>query len=272
MNDPKDTVTRLYGGEVLLEFSKKSHRYKISDNGSKPAHCPSVTTILNVLNKPALVEWGVRCACDHIEDGLNDIFASDSYAIDDLFKLVYEARQAHNRIKQEAADIGTEAHDWLSQYWKAKLDLEPPPNALEPGQVYNCITAVMAWVKLHEVKPLVIERPLYSRKLKITGTADFIGWVDGEMTVLDYKSTKQIWPEVALQMAPYAGMYTEEFGIPVKTRIAIRMDKYTGVVEDRRYPADTFDIDMETFMCTYKLYDRLKHLRRKVQGDWIEEL
>lgn len=264
--------TKLYGGEVLLQFHPRSHRYKISDRGSKPAYYPSVTTVLNVLNKPALVEWGVRVACDYVELGLRDLMQGESFSAESVLSLVSDARQAHNRVKQEAAGIGTDAHDWLAQYWRAKMDLAPPPPALEEGPVKNCTTAALDWIGKHEVIPIRIEQAQYSRKYQITGTADFIGWVDGVMSVIDYKSTKAIWPEIALQMAPYASTYTEEFDVPIVNRWALRMDKFSGQFEDRKFAGNTFDEDMDTFLAAFKLYDRLKFLRRKPKVDWIGEL
>ena len=109
----------LYNGEVVLTFAEKSHRYKVSDSGSKPEHCPSVTTILNVLNKPALVEWGVRCACDYVYDNLQLLTKQQSFSIEQVFRIVEQARTAHDRTRQEAADIGTNVHDWLRDYWRA---------------------------------------------------------------------------------------------------------------------------------------------------------
>lgn len=253
---------------MRLKFNPKAHRYSISDREGKKFQCPSVTTILNVLNKPALVEWGVRCACDFMCDSLSELFAADSFSPEQILDLVNQARQAHNRVKKTAADIGTEAHDWLAGYWKG-MSMPLPPEG-EP--VRHCIDAAMKWIKEHDAKPYLVERPCYSRRYMITGTPDFIGLVDGEVTVLDYKSTKKIWPEVALQMAPYASMYLEEHGVEVKNRIAIRMDKVTGEFESRTYGKDTFDPDMDTFLSAFKLYDRMKHLSHKPKKDWLEKI
>jgi hypothetical protein len=264
----------LYGGEVVLSFAEKSHRYKVSDRGSKPEHCPSVTTILNVLAKPALVEWGVKCACNYVEENLRLLFAGESFSVEQIFKVVEAARTAHDRARQDAADIGTEAHDWLRDYWRAiirKTDYPVPP--ADP-KVLNCVTAVQDWISQHKVVPMSIETPLYSRQYGICGRSDFIGLVDGELSVLDYKSSKFLYPEVALQMSPYAVMYYEEGTQKPETRWGIRMDKLTGEFEDKRYPPETFDADWDTFLAVFKIYDRLKHLRRKEKKskDFLEGL
>lgn len=253
----------LYNGEVVLTFAEKSHRYKVSDSGSKPEHCPSVTTILNVLAKPALVEWGVKCACNYVEDNLKLLISGDSFSVQDVFKIVTAARTAHDRVREEAAEVGTNVHDWLSQYWKV-IALGPLSQYLPEGEKEkNCITAALDWFSKHEVKPLKIEDAQYSRLLKICGRPDFIGYIDGHLSVLDYKSTKFIYPEVALQMTAYAMMHAEEFGELPATRWALRLDKETGEFEDRCHKPDSFDLDQETFRAVFLCYDRLKHLRRK---------
>ena len=265
----------LYNGEVVLTFAEKSHRYKVSDSGSKPVHCPSVTTILNVLAKPALVEWGVKCACNYVEENLKLLISGDSFSVQDVFKIVEQARTAHDRTRREAADIGTEAHDWLRDYWRAIIRKADIPQMPEPGPINNCVTAVRDWISQHKVVPLAVESPHYSRQYKICGRSDFVGLVDNELSVLDYKSTKYIYPEIALQMSAYAGMYYEEGVDRPETRWGIRMDKLTGEFEDRRYPPETFEADWDTFLAVFKIYDRLKHLRRKPKPekqDFLEGL
>lgn len=274
MDNKNEQIYHLYGGEVVLRFNEKSHRYTISDSGEKFAHCPSVTTILNVLNKPALMEWAVTSACNYVEDELRTLLDTDSFSLEAVISVIGKARHAHTRLADTAADIGTDAHDWLARYWNSVRGLCPAPEMPAEGPVLQCVTAALDWIKEHDVKPILIEHPLYSRQYKITGTADFVGWVDGVMSIIDYKSTKAIWPEVALQMAPYASMYYEEFQVSTKNRIALRMDKITGKFETRRFHETTFDLDMDTFICAFKLYDRLKHLRRKEkkEKDWLEDL
>lgn len=263
----------LYNGEVVLSFAEKSHRYKVSDRGSKPEHCPSVTTILNVLAKPALVEWGVKCACNYVEDNLRLLFAGASFSVEQIFKVVQDARTAHDRTRQEAADIGTNVHDWLSEYWKSGGRYVA--NLPEEGtKERNCVLAAINWFAEHEVKPLRVEEAQYSRLLKICGRPDFIGMIDGQLSVLDYKSTRQIWPEVCLQMTAYATMHEEEFGEWPRTRWALRLDKETGEFEDKCYKPETFESDLETFKAVFLIYDKLKHLRRKEKKskDFLEGL
>lgn len=274
--DPDVEEFSLYSGEVKLVFKESTHRTKVIDDGqmTRPG---SVTTILGVLNKPALVEWGVRCCADFTYAELTELFKKPSFCPADVFKIVEASRQAHNRIKQEAADIGTAAHNYLRDYWRARVqNTDIPGIPTESPETKNCITAALDWFSDHHVKPILIERPLYSRKYKFTGRPDLIAEIDGSPATLDYKSTKAIWPEIWLQLSPYAFMYNEEFGLPVETRWALRLDKLTGEFEDKKHLPDTMAADMDSFLCCLTIYERMKHLRRKEKpestGDWLAEI
>jgi hypothetical protein len=269
--DPDLEIFRLYDGQVELRFKKSSHRTVIDDNGQR-VKPPSVTTVLGILNKPAIIPWAVNKTADFIHDGFKDLTAGNSFSIDAVFKLIEQSRRASEAAREEAAEIGTDAHDFLAAYLRG-MSSGVCPQMPEDGPVRNCINAALDWITQHDVRPTIIEYPLYSRKFQITGRPDFIGLIDGEFSVLDFKSTKCLWPEVPLQMAPYAKMYDEEYGQLPTVRWGLRMDKISGEFEDKKYlPAD-LDVDFDTFMCCFKIYDRLKHLRRKPRAeDIMEEL
>ena len=64
-------------------------------------------------------------------------------------------------------------------------------------------------------------------------------------------------------MTGYAEMHNEEFGQLPATRWGLRLDKETGEFETRKYGPETFELDKQTFLACFLIYDRLKHLRRK---------
>jgi hypothetical protein len=252
----------LYDSAVRLRFNPSSHRYDVSDDGGKFVHTPSVTTILNVLNKPALVEWAVKCAANYVEENLKLLLTGNSFSIEQVFKVVEQARTAHDRVREEAAEIGTNVHDFLAAYWKGYVSGVCPPMP-EHEKEKNCINAALDWFQEHNLKPVKVEEAQYSRLHKICGRPDWIGYVDGTFSVLDYKSTKFLYPEVCLQETAYAMMHAEEFGELPATRYGLRLDKETGEFEARKYKPETYELDKETFLSVFRIYDRMKHLRRK---------
>ena len=253
----------LYNGEVVLTFAEKSHRYKVSDSGEKPVHCPSVTTILNVLNKPALKPWAIKITCDYIEENLKLLLSGNSFSIESVFRIVTEARTASERAREDAADIGTSAHDYLRDYWRAIIRKTDLPILPEEGKIGNCVDAALRFFGQHKMVPIAVEDPQYSRLYKVCGRPDWIGYIDDEFSTMDYKSTRSLWPECPIQMTPYAKMHEEMHGLLPKVRWGLRLDKETGEFQDRRYPPEQFDLDWDSFLCCRTIYQRLAHLRRK---------
>lgn len=262
----------LYNGRVKLLYRDSSHRYRVSVDGGKPTHASNVTTILNVLNKPAIKPWAIRITCDYIEENIRKLVEQDSFSVQDVFKIIERARTWAETKREEAADIGTSAHDWIRDYWRAvirKTDIPPKPEERQPR---NCIENALDFFSKHKMVPVAVEEPLYSLETGVCGRPDWIGYVDDEFSIVDYKSTKALWPECPVQMTPYAKIYEEMHGLLPKVRYGLRMDKEGGDFEARRYKPEEFDLDWHTFGCIFTIYDRFKHLRRVVKPEKEDSL
>jgi hypothetical protein len=274
---PDNQQFSLYNGEVVLTFAEKSHRYKVSDNGSKPEHCPSVTTILNVLNKPAIKPWAIKITCDYIEENIRQLVGQNTFSVQDIFKIIERARTWAETKREEAADIGTSTHDYLRDWWRASMQKTDSPVLPDEKQVRKCVGGALDFFHDHKMVPVYVEDPVYSRIHKICGRPDWIGYIDDEFSIMDYKSTKKLWPELPIQMAPYAKMYEEMLGKLPSVRWGLRLDKETGDFEPKRYKPEELGIDWHTFGCIFTIYDRFKHLRRvekpkKQEEDWLAEV
>src|SRR3990167_1580215 len=87
----------------MFEFDEKKHLYTLD---GKPL--TGVTSVLNVIAKPALIQWSANMACDYIRDNYSVGCAMES--------LLQEARTAHRKKKEGAADIGTRVHKYLEEW------------------------------------------------------------------------------------------------------------------------------------------------------------
>ena len=196
---PKPTtpeeVFSLFNNEVQLYYRDSSHRYRASDKGSKPESVPSVTTILNVLAKPALIPWAVKCACNYVEDNLRLLVSGDTFSVQQVFDVINKARTAHDVAREDAAEVGTSVHDMLASFWHARMKGETVSFAVTDERVERCYQAALQWFVEHDLRPLAIEEPQYSRIHKFCGRPDWIGHIDGTLSTLDYKSTRAIYPE-----------------------------------------------------------------------------
>lgn len=142
---------------------------------------PGVTTILGVLNKPALVKWANNL-------GLQGIDSS--------------------KYVDKLASIGTLAHKMVECEWTGEV---PDTTAYSPEQLdmaENALISFYNWQEEHKVKPVLVEVQLVSG-LGFGGTIDCYAVVDGVMTLIDLKTGKGIYPEHFHQLAAYAQLLAE---------------------------------------------------------------
>ncbi len=153
---------------------------------------PSITSVTSFYNREIFVKWRKRVG-------------------------VEEA----NKITKKATARGTDFHEVAQDYLLNKeLDWDN----------YRPLSQFM----FHHLKPEIdkinnihaIERTLYSEYLGLAGRVDCIAEYEGELAVIDFKTSEKIKPEAWLenyfvQEMFYASAYYEMTGIPVKKLITL---------------------------------------------------
>jgi len=206
----------LYNDKIKVKFFPASHIYMV--NGKRKT---GVTTYLGIVDKSRpLVYWATDLACDELIARLpNGITEKD----------IIEACGLHEVRKQEAADIGTKIHDWCEQYIKNKLQPKkhPKPDMPEEREVQIGVAAFIDWEKEHKVKFVSSERVVYSRKNDFIGKMDIECLIDGDLFLVDLKSSSGLYNTVLMQTAAYVRADEEESGRKYAGRWAIRLAKET---------------------------------------------
>jgi hypothetical protein len=158
----------------MREKTKAHIRYK-NANGEI---VPGVTTVLGILNKPALVKWANNL-------GLQGIDSS--------------------RYRDEMADVGTLAHYLVmcELTGQTPVTADYSPNQLEMAE--NATLSYYEWAKGHTIEPILVEEALVSDQYGYGygGTVDLYAAVDGVKTLVDFKTGKAIYPEMVYQLAAY---------------------------------------------------------------------
>ncbi|MEK6884229.1 MAG: hypothetical protein AABY22_31655, partial [Nanoarchaeota archaeon] len=83
---------KLYNELVILEFDKLKHLYFVTTPDEETKRAYGVTSILGVLNKPALMFWSANMAAKYVEDNLMPGKALDEIEIKNLAE---GAKNAH---------------------------------------------------------------------------------------------------------------------------------------------------------------------------------
>jgi len=179
------------GATKTKDAPKKSRAhtiYKLPD-GSK---VPGVTTVLGVLNKPALVIWANRLGLQGIDS---------------------------TKYRDEMADIGTLAHQMIVDYFKRETTDTSDYSKSQIELAENCLLSFWEWEKGHRIEVIMAEAQLVSTKYGYGGTIDCFCNLDGQPTLLDFKTGKAIYPEFFYQLAAYEQLLAEAGKLIEVTRI-----------------------------------------------------
>jgi hypothetical protein len=207
-------VTLLYNGAVKLEFDHAKHRYSVDGN---PVY--GVTTVLKTINKPALMPWAAKMGSEYLVKELKPGTTVDELDIDRLAKGI---KSAYRQKADNSANIGTLAHDWCEKYIIGEF-----PDAPTNPDLNNISQAFVEFVSKHHIDVIHTERKLYSRIHNFAGTADLIAMFDGELAILDYKTTASgIYNEHFFQLGAYSIAYKEETGKQPVLHVIVNVNKH----------------------------------------------
>ena len=183
--------------------------YRVTHPGHSAALYPSVTSVLGVLDKGALLPWAVRTSLDAVRTGLRERGTFDATVPDDsdwLDGLLKRAATAPDDVKNAAADIGTRVHAAID----AIVCGAPPPDDLAPD-VAPAVEGFRRWFASSglQLSPAG-DFAVFSRTYRYAGAADCLGRAaDGSLVVLDFKTSNSIHSSYALQLAAYAAAVKE---------------------------------------------------------------
>lgn len=227
------------------------------------AEYPSVTTILDVINKPALGPWYAKQERQAFESALLDVATkyrtiTNEQLVDAVIAAVNGVKAA-DREKQKAAAIGTAAHAMIEWRCQKLLGEKVGPEPRIPDAAQIAVMAWEDWAKAVEFAPLVIERPVYCAACGYAGTVDWIGKVSGLVTLGDYKTGKAIYGEAYLQNRAYRHA-AKRLGLDSDQGIILRLPK---IMDDPSFEAQVVpDLPLEDFLAALRLW----RWQRRIEG------
>ena len=116
-------------------------------------------------------------------------------------------------IVKKASEEGTQVHEMIEAYLNGEeLNfLEHGRPMYNPG-VWQMFLRFVEWWE--EYNPTLIEAEvhLFSDKLKVAGTCDLVCEINGELWVIDFKTSNHLQTTYDLQTAMYAQCFEECFG------------------------------------------------------------
>ena len=165
-------------------------RYYSIPKESQVLKLVSITSVTSHFNREIFVKWRKRVGEDEAQ-----------------------------KITKAATSRGTDMHSLVENYLYNKTLPSVPPL---PDFLFK-----IAKAELNKINNIhCLEGPLYSLQLGVAGTTDCIGEFDGELAVIDFKTSKKPkpreWIENYFVQAMFYGMALYEMtGIPIKKLVII---------------------------------------------------
>lgn len=175
--------------KVTRETTKKGRKYFTPEGNTYP----SITTVLSILSKDKIKEW---------RDKIGE--------------------EEANKISTQAGVRGTAVHQLAEDYINNEKDWN---KGAMPSNLFA----------FNQIKPILDKRLnnvwyqeefLYSDKLECAGQVDCIAEFDGELSIIDFKTSrkpkKEEWiTNYFIQTAFYAAAFYERTGIAIKQGVIV---------------------------------------------------
>jgi hypothetical protein len=186
-------------------FDEKRHLYFY--DGKPMTGC---TTILGILAKPALIPCAAKMATEYVR---TEPKKTDKWKwSDELPRILDEAKGAHARKRDDAADAGTDLHALVESTVKAAIQRHDGviPSEWMALPELTAINPFIKWAYKENIRFIATETRLYSKELWVAGTVDLVFEKNGKRFVGDIKTYKKLWDRVPLiQCAGHALMWEE---------------------------------------------------------------
>jgi hypothetical protein len=202
-----------------LAFDPETHTYTLRKDGQEHI-LPSVTRVLSVIAKPKVNAWAMDLMAQHILDNY-----SPGMSLEDMVLLTQEARGMHLEESRKAAGAGSEVHDWIEAF----LQGIPRGLPVNPSSV-KAVQAFLNWWKEEKREVLLSEEIVAHPGLLYAGKVDLLL---ADKTLVDFKTSKALYPEYELQLGGYALALEAWEGIRPQRGLLVRIGK-DGTTETKK--------------------------------------
>ena len=174
-------------GSRKLEYGRWNESTRIYE--SEGQTFPSVTSVIGMADKPALVNWAARMAAEYSQANRDALAGLEPAAAVDAIK------GSWRRSRDRAANFGTAVHEAIEHGKIPDQDDEIRPY----------VDASQKFIKDYSLGVTGLEVTVVSQEYGYAGTMDVLGSTsdeDGHRTVVaDWKSGKGLYDSAAMQLA-----------------------------------------------------------------------
>jgi hypothetical protein len=190
-----------------LRFLEKSHQYRMTERPG-PAHkvtnpelrVTGATTILDGgIPKPNLIYWARKTVAEFVRDNPLEVELFRQKHDVDGFDMVKELAAQPNKIRDAAGERGTEIHDYAEKLLHGQT-------VVIPDELLAYVEGYLQLIDAWDIRPILTETSVGNRANWHAGRLDSIveiGALGNARVLLDWKTSRGVYGETALQTAAY---------------------------------------------------------------------
>lgn len=207
---------------------------------------PSPSNIIpDVTDKSgALTQWAANMAVEWIRENSEPSRLSENkYLVteDELNK----ARFNFRNVSKRALNVGSQVHDAIRLWIVSGKEPSEPDE-----QVLSAFVAFLEFFDANKMETIKTEERLFHDDWCMQ--YDWYGLFNGKKFVLDWKSSKDFYREMRIQVAAYRGGLVLK-GNEVEGHGCVRLDKETGLCHFKDY-SKFYEQDWAEFLLSKELY------------------
>ena len=197
-----------------IEFNPKARGARYTVNGLKKK---GVTTIIGErFGKGALMWWAENC----VFEALQQLMKHEKKPVDEIQKIVDALRYRVKTIKEEAMHIGTNMHTLAEDYITGKEVIAPNSEPLK-----TMFAKFKKFWNSKKMKVVATETTYYSKELDVCGTLDCLVKYKGKVGILDFKTSKDFYPDMPIQIHTYKKLVEDSSNLKVEFLAVINIPK-----------------------------------------------
>jgi hypothetical protein len=181
-------------GLIRVE-TKRGHKYELDGKEVK-----GVTTLLGGgMPKPALPYWSAKMVAEYVADNFSNL---ESFLSRDREAAIKHMKMVPWTERDKAATRGTDVHAIAETIIHGG-------DAEVRGEIVDHVKGYVKWLDDWDVEPVLTEKVVANRTHWYAGTFDAVlkfnsGPYEGKTYLCDWKTSKAIYGEMAMQLVAYA--------------------------------------------------------------------
>lgn len=240
---------------------KTCHFYKVANQ-----KLPSVSAILEVLDagkSGALSYWSKKTALDSMKSALESkLSIGVSLSEEDLEEAYSSALKSPDRLKKEAADVGTECHNAID----ALINLKPIPQLSQQAQA--AFKNFLNWTHSLNLTFQSGDIPVASPSLGFGGRLDALASdQQNNLILLDWKTTNKLKVHNFYQVAAYALALKETYNLYPTKAFIVKFPKSDSKIQQLEVDLKSTTKAFLALLKLYYLHQPVEQYFNSIKGD-----